>query len=182
MQTPKQRHTGPSKPVSPQDLPADTAGPANQHQVKVTPATVKNKTTTPGTVKTRHQVAAIANALKKLDKVPDALNRSNKQQRPAKASKTEVMEFPDHIKTYVNTLLVILASVEPPHPVAGELYPFIVQDQAKCYHADYTKATPYIHEILESCFDLDNSVLDMAKTVAIDFYQTVTRSTSKERN
>ena len=92
------------------------------------------------------------------------------------------MNFPDHIKTYVSSLLVILATVDTPHPVADELYPFIFQDPQKCYHADYTKATPYIYEILESCFDLDNSVLDMAKTVATDFYQTVTRSASKERN
>ena len=171
-----------SKPVPPQVLPASTPGPANPQQVKVTKAAVKNKPTQPGAVKTRHQVAAIANALKKLDKVPDALNRPNKQQRLAKASKTEVMEFPDHIKTYVDTLLVVFASVEPPHPVAVELYPFIFQDPAKCYHSDYTKATPYIHEILESCFDLDNSVVDMAKTVATDLYQTVTRTASKERN
>jgi hypothetical protein len=133
-------------------------------------------------VKTRKQLAAIANTLSKLDKVPDALNMSNKRQRLLKASRTESMDFPPHIQTYVKSLLAVLATTDVPHPVTNELFPFIFQDPNKCYHADYTKATPYIYEILEVCFDLDNSVLDMAKTVASDFIQTVTRSASKERN
>ena len=150
--------------------------------MKVTPVAAKSKPTTPGTAKTRQQVAAIANAITKLDKVTEALKRPSKQQRLNKASKSEVIKFPDYIETYVNTLLVVFSNAEPPHPVAAELHPFIFQDQAKFYHSDYAKATPYILEILETCFDLDKSVVDMAKSAATDFIQSVTRSSSKERS
>ena len=111
----------------------------------------------------------------------DAIMKPNKQQRLSKASKTEVIEYPDYIQTHVNTLVMLFTNIDPPHQLAIELHPFIFQDQTKRYNSDYSKVTRYFLEILETCFDLDNSVVAMAKDAATDFYQSVTRSASKER-
>ncbi len=70
----------------------------------------------------------------------------------------------------------------PPHQLALELQPFLIRDpMTQRYCSDYSKATPYFLEILEICFDLDNSVVTMAKDAATELLHSVTGSTSKER-
>ena len=82
-----------------------------------------------------------------------------------------------HIKTSVDTLVMLFSNIDPPHQLAIELQPFIFQDQvSQRYRSDYSKATPYFLEILETCFDLDNSVVTMAKDAGTELLHSVRAS------
>ena len=93
-----------------------------------------------------------------------------------------MIDFPNHIRTSVDTLVMLFNNINPPHPLALELQPFLIRDPVtQLYCSDYSKATPYFLEILEICFDQDTSVATMAKDAAADLFHSVTRSASKER-
>ena len=101
----------------------------------------------------------------------------------SKTSRTDSVELPDHLKTYVDTLIVQLNNISPPHALAKELYPMIYQDQkSRNYFSDYTAASSYLLLILETCFDRDTST-DYSKALdaAADKIKNVMRSTSKDR-
>ena len=120
----------------------------------------------------------------KLGRMLDTIKRPSQQQSLSKTSKTEIVDFPAHIKTYVDTLIVIFNGLNPPHPLTFELHPFIFQDPAtQIHYSDYTQATPYFLMLLEICFDRDTSpnLTNKAKEAAFDLIKSVTRSVSKER-
>ena len=94
-----------------------------------------------------------------------------------------MIDFPTHIKTYVDTLVMLFNNINPPHPLTLELQPFLIRDPVtQLYCSDYSQVTPYLLAILEICFDRDTSpITAKAKDAAADLFNSVTRSVSKER-
>ena len=172
-----------AQPVTP-GTPAHQQGAAAMPQQVSAAAVASTLMTDKRTVESRRQPERKQQLdIKKLTQMLQAIKAPRLQTTLAKTSKTDSVDLPDHLKTYVDTIIVQFNNINPPHALAAELYPMIYQDQkSRNYFSDYTAASSYLLLILETCFDRDTST-DYSKALgdAADKIKNVMRSTSKDR-